>query len=177
MFHPWGCPRVGQQGPHLLCPPGKSPPALTVERCPESALSLYKWESRGPQRVQPHQNCTVRAEVRSQAVSLWSTRFRGETHFPGSCDSVMCIYSQSPGKPDFTAGWRVRPDVLWPGSSSVVPSDADVEGAGCKEERSLSAGREQPPFILLPNTPTRSPQGRQGAKVRGWGEMDPFNKP
>ena len=27
MFHPWGCPGVGQQGPHLLCPPGKSPPA------------------------------------------------------------------------------------------------------------------------------------------------------
>ena len=62
---------------------------------------------------------------------------------------------------------RGHPNVLWPGCSSMVPSNADVEGAGCKEERSLSAGREQPPFIPLPNTPTVSLQGRQGAMVVG----------
>ena len=66
---PWG---RTQQGPHLLCPPGESLPTLTVERCPESALSLYKWEDHGPQRVQPgHKRHCMEDEQSSIERGRW----------------------------------------------------------------------------------------------------------
>lgn len=52
----------------------------------------------------------------------------------------------------------------------MVSSDADVEGAVCKEEGSQCHQAEGNPCILLPYTPAGSLRGRSGAT---WGDGPP----
>lgn len=86
----------------------------------------------------------------SSQVSLPSTRFKVEMCQPSRCDSVTCLLPQS----RFDSGVRGHPVLLWPGSSSMVLSDADVEGAVCKEERTQCHQAEgSPPTSSSPTLP------------------------
>lgn len=83
--------------PHL-CPLRPTPkhPALTVERDLSQPVPCTNGPivaQRGCSHTQGHAG---RAEMRSQASSLPSARFKWKTCRPRRCDSMMCVYSQSP---------------------------------------------------------------------------------
>ncbi|XP_069446795.1 hematopoietic SH2 domain-containing protein isoform X2 [Ovis canadensis] len=90
---------------------------------------------------------------------------------PSRKTSRSASWSEATSKPResrFHSRMRGHPSVLWPSCSSVEPSDADVEGAGCKEEGVCQQAESSLPSSPSPTLPPRVPKaGKEAWRGQG----------